>query len=171
MARVLFTTMPITGHVRPFLPVAVALAEAGHEVTWYCGTMFERQITRTGALFARSRVEFASIDEHGDVLQSLDGVKPGLSGFKKILRDLFIDPIPAYVAELEPLIDRLRPDVVVSDHSFLASPVIAAHKNVPTVMLAISPLHVSSVDTAPFGTGLAPSATPWGACATAFCRR
>ncbi|RKS10365.1 MGT family glycosyltransferase [Nocardiopsis sp. Huas11] len=162
MTRILFTTMPITGHVRPALPVARALVHAGHEVVWYSGPMFETPITRTGARFVRSSVEFDSIDENGDVLQSMGDTEPGLSGFKQILKDLFIDPIPAYAAEIGPLIDATDPDVVVADHSFLAAPMLARLRGVPAVMFAISPLHVSSVDTAPFGTGLMPSATPLG---------
>jgi MGT family glycosyltransferase len=162
MARILFFTMPITGHVRPALPVARELTAAGHEVLWYCGRLFEPHITRVGATFTPSSVRPKSIDADGDVLQNLEGRKPGLSGFKKIILELFIDSIPEYARDVEPIIDDFRPDVIVADHSFLAAPMLARLKGIPSVMFAISPLHLSSVDTAPFGTGMMPSATPLG---------
>ena len=51
MARFLFVTLPVTGHVSPALPLAARLLERGHEVAWYCGKRFERQITGSGATF------------------------------------------------------------------------------------------------------------------------
>ena len=38
MSRILFTLTPVTGHVRPALPLARALVEEGHEVVVYTGT-------------------------------------------------------------------------------------------------------------------------------------
>ncbi|MBX6768471.1 MAG: hypothetical protein IRY90_15185, partial [Actinomadura rubrobrunea] len=132
MARIFFFTMPITGHVRPALPVARELTAAGHEVHWYCGRLFEPLITRNGAVFLPSSVRLRSVSADGDVLQDLGDRKPGLSGFKKIIRELFIDSIPAYAAEVGPLLDEIRPDVVVADHSFLAAPMLARRKDIRT---------------------------------------
>lgn len=162
MARIFLATMPIAGHVRPALPVARELANAGNEVLWYCDRLFEPHITRTGACFVPSNVVLKSIDSEGDVLQNLEGRKAGISGFKKVILELFIESIPAYSKEVGPLIDDFRPDVIVADHSFAVAPMIAIQRQIRMVMFAISPLHVSSVDTAPFGTGLLPSSSPIG---------
>ena len=54
MARFLFATMAIVGHVAPIAPVARELITRGHEVTWYTSKHFEDKITATGATLLRS---------------------------------------------------------------------------------------------------------------------
>jgi UDP:flavonoid glycosyltransferase YjiC (YdhE family) len=44
MTRILFRTMPITGHVRPGLPIAWELARRGHELVWTTGAPFAAQV-------------------------------------------------------------------------------------------------------------------------------
>lgn len=44
MARFLFATQPITGHVLPALPLVRALVERGHAVAWYAGARFRERI-------------------------------------------------------------------------------------------------------------------------------
>ena len=40
MTRVLFTSMPMAGHLRPGLPIAAQLVADGHEVAWYTGANY-----------------------------------------------------------------------------------------------------------------------------------
>jgi MGT family glycosyltransferase len=162
MARILFTTIPITGHVRPGLPVARELVSAGHDVLWYTGKRFERWVSRTGAGFTACAAVPGADDPDVDLLESMDGQRSGLSGFRRIIRELFVEPVPAYAAELGPLIDEFRPDVVVADHCFLAGPMLARMRGLGSVVYVVGPLAVSSVDTAPSGTGLAPSSSALG---------
>jgi UDP:flavonoid glycosyltransferase YjiC (YdhE family) len=49
MTRILVTTVPITGHVRPALPVVRELVRSGHEVVWYTGAKFASLVTDVGA--------------------------------------------------------------------------------------------------------------------------
>ena len=49
MTRILITTTPVTGHVRPALPLAAQLVAAGHDVTWYTGAKFAHAVSATGA--------------------------------------------------------------------------------------------------------------------------
>lgn len=44
--RVLITTGPAAGHVRPTAPIAHDLVAAGHEVIWYRGRRFQRSSCR-----------------------------------------------------------------------------------------------------------------------------
>jgi UDP:flavonoid glycosyltransferase YjiC (YdhE family) len=46
--RALFTTQPGFGHLNPFLPYAVALREAGHEVVFASAPAFAEAIERHG---------------------------------------------------------------------------------------------------------------------------
>jgi MGT family glycosyltransferase len=162
MTRILVATVPITGHVRPGLPIASELVREGHEVFWYTGETFEPLIARTGARFVTCTAH-ASPDRLGeDVLQSMDGQRDGLAGFRRIIRELFVDPIPAYARELAPIVDELRPDVIVTDHCFAAGPMLARQRQIKSVVYVIGPLAVSSLDTAPSGTGLLPSSSPLG---------
>jgi UDP:flavonoid glycosyltransferase YjiC (YdhE family) len=162
MTRVLFTTDPITGHVRPALGVARSLVDSGHEVVWYTGRKFESLVATTGSRFSPINARFDFDDAEVDALQSVEGQQPGLSGFKKVLREVFINPIPDYVADLAGLFDEFEPEVVVANHTFMASMLLAEQRGLPRVAFSTGPLSLSSVDTAPFGPGLPPPTSALG---------
>ena len=46
--RVLFTCRPLTGHYRPMVPLARALADAGHEVAFATGEPVVREAETDG---------------------------------------------------------------------------------------------------------------------------
>ena len=60
MARFLFATMPVPGHVAPITPVARAPVERGHDVVWYGSKYHADSIVRSGASFRpiRSTVDY-----------------------------------------------------------------------------------------------------------------
>jgi UDP:flavonoid glycosyltransferase YjiC (YdhE family) len=130
MARILFTTIPIAGHVRPALPVARELVAGGHEVVWYTGRKFEPLVTNVGARFVPVTAQLDLPDGDIDVLHNMQDKKPGLPGLKKVIHEIFVEPIPAYAADVEPLIDSFAPDVVVADLCFMAAPLLAAKKGI-----------------------------------------
>ncbi|WP_461032969.1 glycosyltransferase [Streptomyces mayteni] len=92
----------------------------------------------------------------------MTGNRSGIGGFKRIIRELFVEPVPEYARELTDVIDTFRPDVIVADHCFLAGPMVASQRGIGSVVYVVGPLAVTSVDTAPSGTGLAPSSSPLG---------
>jgi len=51
MSRILFTSMPFAGHIRPGLPIARELVGAGHEVLWYTGQKYAALVAGSGATF------------------------------------------------------------------------------------------------------------------------
>jgi len=51
MSRILFTSMPFAGHIRPGLPIARELVDAGHEVLWYTGQKYAALVAGSGATF------------------------------------------------------------------------------------------------------------------------
>ena len=160
MSRILFTTMPFAGHLRPGLPIAKRLIEAGHEVAWYSGAQYAQLVMGIGArLFPMS----AELDRDDRSIETLhEGKKPGLALLKRDLLDVFIGPIPGWVAEIDQVMDEFHPDVVVAEQGFMAGPIAAERRGIPRVVFSISPLGISSVDAAPFGTGLMPSSSTLG---------
>src|SRR5690349_14898836 len=162
MARILFTTMPMAGHLRPGLPIARRLADAGHDVAWYTGRKYAGLVERAGA---RHLPPTAGLDFDDADLDATfgDGVeRTGIAMLKRALRDVFIDPVPDWVADIGAVMDEWRPDVVVAEQGFLAGPVAGEQRGIPSVVFSVSPLGLSSVDTAPFGTGLQPSTSAVG---------
>lgn len=155
MTRVLFTTNAMSGHVRPTVPMVRELVAAGHDVVWYTGSEFESVVSAGGAKFVPIRAQLP------------DGGGPGrhqggFRGLSELVLAHFLRPIPAYVADLEPLFDEFDPQVVVADHSFRAGLFLAERRNVPRVAFSVGPLNLSSVDTAPFGLGEQPPTNPLG---------
>ncbi len=155
--------MPAAGHVRPTVPIARQLVATGHEVVWYGGRRFRSMIERTGARCVPIAADLR-FDPDGDALESTDGDRTGggIRELQAVVYEIFVASIPAYAADLEQHIDSVAPDVVLTDHTFMASPLLARRRGIPTVVFALGPLAVSSIDTAPFGTGLAPSSSTLG---------
>ena len=162
MSRILFTSMPMAGHLRPGLPIAQELIAAGHDVAWYSGAKYAPLITRTGARMFPMSPEVDFDDAVVDDQVEGGARKPGLATLRRAIRDLFIAPIPAWVAEIDEVIDEFAPDVVVAEQGFTAGAIAAQRRGLPSVVFNVSPLGVSSVDAAPFGMGLLPSSSPLG---------
>lgn len=157
MARILMGTMPTTGHVRPGLGIARALIAAGHEVSWYTGSRFSDMIRETGATF---RPMSPGVDLDDDVVQQMAisaAAKPGLTAIKWGLLNVFIAPIPGWFAEMDEIAKRMQPHAIVVEHGFISGLFVAEKRGIPSVAFSSTPLALSSVDTAPFGTGFAPS--------------
>jgi MGT family glycosyltransferase len=152
--RILFTTMPIPGHVRPGLPIARELVRRGHEVSWYTGRAFERTVARVGASFAPIPAALEPT-----------GARRAGSGLRKLRRDVrhgFLGPVPHYLDDVDRLLDTIEPHVVVADQGFVAGPLVAERRRLPSIVYTVSPLSLSGVDVAPFGTGLPPASTAIG---------
>jgi UDP:flavonoid glycosyltransferase YjiC (YdhE family) len=152
MTRILLTTSAMPSHVRPTTAIARRLATDGHEVTWYTGAPFRELVESTGATFVASRVELDV-----DAALHAGGSRRGLARLNELVLATFLAPIPAYMADLAAHVDRVDPDVVVADHSFRAGLFLAEQRAIPRVAVSVGPLNLSSVDTAPFGTGLPPA--------------
>ena len=156
MSRILFTTMPMAGHLRPGLPLARALVAAGHEVAWYSGANYETEIARTGARIYRMDAGLDFDDTRIDERANKAGRKPGLSTLKWAITEIFVNPIPAWVSEIDTVLDDFAPDVIVAEQGFMAGPLAGERRGIPSVVFSVSPLGLSSADAPPFGTGLQP---------------
>ena len=160
MTRVLITTTPATGHVNPALPLARRLVEDGHEVTWYTGSAFRAAVSATGADHRPIRGDLDFDDDHVPTPEK--PIKGGIARLRWDILNIFLRPVPAWVADIEQLVEQVQPDVIVADGAFLSGPLVAERRGLPSVVFSVSPLSLSSIDTAPFGLGLAPSSSALG---------
>jgi UDP:flavonoid glycosyltransferase YjiC (YdhE family) len=81
--RVLFTTSPGVGHFHPLVPLARALAAAGHEVAVACARAFGPTVAATGLQSVSAGVDWLA--EEGPErafpeLATIPGAAPGHGG-------------------------------------------------------------------------------------------
>jgi len=158
MNRVLIATMSAAGHVGPLVPLARELVRRGHDVAWYTGAAYRDKVEATGATF-HAQVHAPDRDPG-----QMDAEFPeraqlkGIAKFKFDIRNVFIAAVPGQVADLEDLLDAVRPDVIVAEPGMAAAASVIEHRHgIPWATCGISALSMKSVDTAPFGLGLKPA--------------
>ena len=132
--RLLFSCVSLEGHLEPLLPLARALAAAGHEVTFATGADREHQILAAGFLHSPAgpsgqdaREPAAGIRRE---LLSLPVEERRRFGFSRIFASVHAPPkLPALLALL-----RAGPmDAIVHDSADLAAPIAAAAAGLPSV--------------------------------------
>jgi MGT family glycosyltransferase len=157
MARFLFATMAVPGHVAPIAPVVRTLVERGHDVTWYTSKFFADRVRAAGASFApiKSAIDFgdSDYDRHFP-----DRVK--YEGLQKVVHDfeqLFVGSVEGHVTDLRELAESLHPAALVVDPAVAAGPILSMVDGLPTATINISVLALEDPAIAPFGLGLPPS--------------
>jgi UDP:flavonoid glycosyltransferase YjiC (YdhE family) len=162
VARFLFVTQPITGHVLPALPLVQALVACNHEVVWYTGARFRQQVLATGARFA----PYQDAYDYDD--RDYDRAFPGrnrLSGLDQIRFDfinLFMKQIGPQHRDLMRLLATFPADVLVGDPSVAATFTVNELGGPPNAVYNITCLGIKGRDVAPFGLGILPNSSPLG---------
>jgi UDP:flavonoid glycosyltransferase YjiC (YdhE family) len=124
--RVLFTSVPSSGHLHPLLPLAHALAAAGHEVAVASGGDAVAAVAETGLVFVEAgRREPEIVAEAIARMPDATPAERGIAMFATIAA-------PALVDDLLPQLDRLAPDVVIHEEGEWGGPVVAAMAGVPS---------------------------------------
>ncbi len=162
MARFVICSVPVIGHVVPGLPIARTLVARGHEVRWYTGRSFKERVEATGATYEPLRV----VPDGGDQdpawhLAEGEGLT-GLAALKFGIKHLFLDAGPGQLADLRRILADFPADVILCDTAFVGALFLHELGGPPRAVYGISPLTIASRDTAPFGLGLPPDATPRG---------
>ncbi|WP_037365040.1 glycosyltransferase [Nakamurella lactea] len=153
MTRILITTMPMAGHLQPLAPLAARLVADGHDVLWYTGRKYGPAVERTGARFQPYALEL----DWDDARLYERPAGTGLKQLRADIRDVFILPIPQHMADLAAVFDEFAPEVIVAEQGFMAGPLAGEQRGIGSVVVAILPLGITSVDTAPFGLGKPPA--------------
>ncbi len=165
MARFLITCWPFVGHLYPQISVAHALRDRGHDVVFYSHGSTRPVVESEGfTLFP-----FVHVDERRyERIHALEGQVPAtqpryrtLSVAMRAYRDMLADSIPEQVADLQPILGRWRPDVLVTDLA-LWGPILVLWE-VTGIPVALSSTMMGSMipgpDAPPWGPGLPPPRT------------
>jgi len=156
MSRILIATVPVIGHIAPFVPLVRALTERGHEVAWYTGKKYGKLVAASGARFlpyveARD-TDDARIDEEYPERTRLAGV----AKLKFDMKHVFIDAAHGQLRDLRELHRTFPADRVVGDPGMIGALFHYELGGPPIGILGVLPMMFTSVDAAPFGLGLAP---------------
>lgn len=153
---VLVATSPYSGHITPLVPIARALADRGHHVRWCTGREFADQVKDTGATFEPMH---AAGDPDGRAVDEVYPERMALKGIAQLrhdIRSVFLDPIPAQLADLRALVAERPTDVVVHDAAYGGAGALDALGGPLAVSVGTTPLSLPSPHVAPFGLGLQP---------------
>lgn len=166
MTRVIIAATPVYGHVAPLRAIAADLVGRGHHVTFLSGSAFKDSVEATGA-------SFVALTGNADFDASDPAAFPGRlhvqAGPPQIdfdIRHLFVDPIAEQHRALQALLaaaHKEQPDepvVLLHDTVFMGMwPVLLGAPGLRpkgVIGIGVTPLTLTSIDTAPFGLGLAP---------------
>jgi len=129
--RILFSGRPAYGHLYPLLPLARAAQDAGHRVTLATGAKFLPELTELG-FDTREAGTDIGVAEAEAVRRHPDG--PVVD----VLATMFADILARRtLADLGPVIDWERPDLVVYEMSDVGAACAARRAGVPAVSLTI----------------------------------
>lgn len=116
MTRFLSTVWPVPGHLHPNLAVGNALRTRGHDVAFFTGDKARSLVEGEGlGYFPFERVDERRVEE---LLRILGSPVAGLSDLvrrRPLWEEWFVGTIPAQVADLNGVIDRWKPDVIICD--------------------------------------------------------
>ncbi|WP_033345696.1 glycosyltransferase [Catenuloplanes japonicus] len=162
MARFLFASTALAGHVNPGLPLVRALTAAGHRVRFMTGSAFEDAVTRAGAEFVAGPPEADFREPNLDRQFPERAAYQGIKQLQWDLANVFVAPTTAQAERVRKLLAEEPADAIVSDVSCYGPILEAERARLPIALYGISVLPFPSVDLAPFGLGLAPMSGPAG---------
>jgi MGT family glycosyltransferase len=157
MANILMATMGFTGHVNAGLPLARKLVERGNHVWWYTGQKFQKKIEATGASFVRMTAGKDFDDFNLDDAFPEQAALKGVASMKAFIKQVLIDTAAGHVQDLEVVTRWIGADVILVDHLFAAAVPLYARTFIPWATFSISPLTLSSRDTAPDSLAMLPN--------------
>ena len=178
--RVLITTSASSGHFHPLVPVAQALAEAGHEVAFAGPASFAPTVEQVGfPLFAAGYDPAAGPnDELAGLWGELNSLRPGpdSNGFagEEVMAFYWAKLSSGYmvrqmVPDLIPLLERWQPDVVVRELYEVGGAVAAEALDLPHAAVQVGHLvdgawlrRAASEELDPIRTSLGLPADPLG---------
>jgi UDP:flavonoid glycosyltransferase YjiC (YdhE family) len=130
--KILFSSTPGEGHIRPLLPLARALRARGHEVAFATGAIWRERLDEQG---------FGFLAAGADVITPVGVIDP--EEWARVApadMRLFLFPrifgmaqAPAKTTQLLEHARSWRPDAIVAETADLAAPIVAAALGVPLV--------------------------------------
>ena len=167
MYRFLITCWPFVGHLYPQISVAHALRDRGHDVAVYSHESTRSVVEGEGfTLFP-----FVHVDERRyERIHALEAEVPAtqpkrqtISIAMKAYRDMLADSIPEQITDLQAIVGKWRPDVVITDPA-LWGPILVLWEiaGIPVALLTqMVGSMIPGPDGPPWGPGL-PSPKSFG---------
>lgn len=162
--RFLFTTFEGGGHVPPALRVAAALKQLGHTVLFVSDTA-NRQAAEAAELAFEPWTTAPDRQALGAADDPLRDWKPRLPHaiVREVCAGVMTGPAQAYAVDTVSLIERFRPDVIVSNELLFGVLAAAEATGVSTALLTANVwCFPTRDDLPPFGPGFAPAASGFG---------
>jgi len=131
----IFTSLVSHGHLYPLLPLAVAARDAGHEVLFATGDEMLPVVEKAGLAVETAgfgqREAFATI-LGPDARPSAADAPP--ESFYPVIGEVFGNVLPRrFVADLTPLFERHRPDLVVYESGNAGGAIAARLAGIPAI--------------------------------------
>ena len=157
MSRFLVTCWPFVGHLYPQMSVAHALRDRGHDVAFYSHESARAVVEGEGfTLFPFVHVDEQRYERIHALMARVPATQPmhrTLSVALRAYREMLADSIPEQMADLQPIVGRWRPDVIITDLA-LWGPIL--------VLWEVTGIPVALSSTM-MGSGIpGPDAPPWG---------
>ena len=149
MSRVLIYTSPARGHLYPMMDVALALRDAGHQVTVQTLADERESVLATGV---EHRAIAAAIDDLP--LNDFRGRHP-LAKLQAAF-ETWLARAPHEIVDLRAAADELAPELLVVDANTWGAAAFAEASRRPWAMFLPYVLPLASPDTPAFGPGFAP---------------
>ena len=137
--RILFASLATHGHTYPLIPLALAARDAGHDVVYATGERMTRDLRAVGLTTETTidvdlRKEFGRIlAEEGITADRAQEVPPEVH--VRMITEVFGRVYPrALIADLAPIIERHRPDLVVQESGNPGAGLAAKLAGVPNVI-------------------------------------
>lgn len=163
MSKILFLNLPSVGHLNTLLTIALQMKETGHEVSFlvpgFANFDFKIQILQIAAQIPKL-IEKAGLEVKTIPPSLLSAILvpflPLASGYTELMLALGLASIGIdfYTTNIIKHIEKVRPDILVTDFAFFASSIAAEATNIPYVTIYHSGLPFSGKIIPPFGSGL-----------------
>lgn len=134
--KVLCATTSGAGHWVPLVPVAQALADAGHEVTFACPDTAARALRERGFVVHPFDEVLDRTDEQKELMHQAMATGDQEMAERAIAMGFGLISPRAALPRLEQTMSEIEPDLLVRDPAEFASMVLAERDGVPTVAAA-----------------------------------
>jgi UDP:flavonoid glycosyltransferase YjiC (YdhE family) len=170
--QVLVASVPIYGHVEKLRVVAADLVQRGYQVSFITGSVFRESVEKIGARFValEGTADFDS-SNMSKLWPERELLPAGPEQLCWDLKHVFIDHMPDQYWTVQHFLagaysHRACPVIMVQDTMFLgAIPVLLGAPGMQpaaVISIGITPIVLSSIDTAPFNSGLPPDSSEEG---------
>ncbi len=138
MARFLIAVWPVRGHLHPNLAVANELLARGHAVAVYTGEKMRPLVEGEGyRFFPFRRLDEARVDALLEQLGAIALDRRQLLLQRRLWQEWMLETMPGQLADLEPILDAWRPDVLICDPAMWAPyTVLCDARQLPVAILS-----------------------------------